>query len=393
MVTFEFPPFHWLGGEGAYAAGLCDTLLKLGHEVTVLTTNINMRVSHNAERPHVVFIDTINRPPFRFLSFFGRARGELKKIGQNRNFDIVHYINSYSSSVISRQEVNIPVVATMHQPYVDERKACLPNSLGKLTVGYSWYFLSLLMEDLFARNLCKKATKTIAVSKFIAESIINWYGILPGDVVIIPNAVDTARFNPNVSGNDLREKWKLYSDPLVVYVGRLAPQKGLNYLIEAFANTLRDIPDTKLIIVGEGFLKSELMTMCRKLNLENSIKFLGRVSDEDLPHIYAAADLVILPSIMEGFGIVLLEAMATSKPCVGTTGGGIPEVVVDGETGILVPAGDSSALYKAICLILEDRSLSRKFGEAGRKRVEEKFTWNVVAKETIALYEQLLDKS
>jgi glycosyltransferase involved in cell wall biosynthesis len=390
FVTFEFPPFHWLGGEGAYAAGLCDALLKFDNDVTVITTNINIDVSLRTERPSLIFIDTINKSPFRFLSFFRRANSKIKKIQQNKKFDVVHYINSYSSPVISRQDFTLPVVATIHHPYVEERKALMFNPFRKMTFSYARHFLGVLAQDLFARNMCNKATKIISVSKFTAQSIINDYNVMPDKITVIPNAVDTTRFNPNICGKKIRDNWNHASEPLILYVGRLVPTKGLIYLIMAFKNVYRDHNNTKLFVVGEGSQKHELILLTRKLNLENSIKFLGRVPDEELPYLYAAADLVVLPSLLEGFGIVLLEAMAMSKPCIGTNAGGIPEVIVDGETGIVVPVRNSSALYDAICMILEDKLLARKLGEAGRSRVMEKFTWNVVAKKTEDLYGKLL---
>jgi len=391
LVTYEFPPFHWIGGEGAYTAELSHALLKLGHEVIVLTTSINRSDPHNA-RPQVLFVDTINKPPFRLLSFYSRARAKIREIGMNTDLDIVHYTNDYCGPIISKEEINRPIIATMHHPYVAERRVWRGN-VEKSTFKHPIYLLTLFAKDISARRTCKKATKIIAVSRFTAEGIISEYGILPGKMAIIPNCVDTIRFNPNINGEGFREKWKLHSDPLVVFVGRLVQNKGLQYLVEAFAEVLRDIPEAKLIIAGEGTLKKELLIMIRKLNLQNSIKLVGRVPSKELPAIYAAADLVVLPSIMEGFGMTLLEAMATAKPCVATAVGGIPEVVINGETGLLVPPGDSSALHKAICTVLEDRSLSRKLGEAGCRRVENRFTSDIVAKETVVVYEQTLERS
>jgi len=397
IVSWEFPPFFWAGGEGIYTAGLCDALLKLDHNVTVLTTHLTIdKVDYDEldkGMPNVVFVPTINKRPLRLLSFFLRANAIIRELGKNRNFDVVHYTNDYGGPVISRNEINRPIITTMHHPYVAER-----GVLSHLGYGDTTYFFTLLSKYMSARIACRRATKIIAVSRFTAEGIINGYRISPEKVTIIPDAVDTNRFNPSVSGHDLRERWKLHSDPLVVFVGRLVQNKGLNHLIKAFASVLQEIPDAKLIVVGEegkselvgGGIKNELVIMSKKLNLKNSIKFLGRASSEDLPKIYAAADVVVLPSIMEGFGITLLEAMATAKPCIATTVGGIPDVITNGETGILVPPGDSSALYEAICTVLKDRSLARKFGEAGCRRAEEGFTWDIVAKKTVAVYERAL---
>lgn len=393
LVSWEFPPFFWIGGEGVYTAGLSGALSKLGNNVTVLTTDLGRYDLRSTETPDVVFVPTINKRPLRLLSFYLRANARIRWIARNKDLDVVHYTNDYCGPILSREEINRPIVATMHHPFVAER-----GVLSSYGYRDTTYYFTLLSKYVMAKMTCRRATKIVAISKFTAEGIINGYGISPDKITVIPNAVDTTRFNPSVNGHDIRERWNLNSYPLVVFVGRLVQNKGLNYLIEAFPNVLRDIPDAKLIIVGERQkseligegIKDELLFMSKKLNLENSIRFVGKASAEDLPKIYAAADLVVLPSLIEGLGIVLLEAMATEKPCVATTVGGIPEVVINDETGILVPKADSSALCKAICTILKDRSIARRFGRAGRRRVENKFTWDIVAKKTADLYEETL---
>jgi len=129
-----------------------------------------------------------------------------------------------------------------------------------------------------------------------------------------------------------------------------------------------------------------LINQSKRLRVDKNIIFLGKVSDEDLPKIYNMSEFLVLPSLLEGFGVVLLEAMACAKPCIATNVGAIPEIVEDGKTGLLVPPADSSALCEAMNKLLTDRKLSRELGENGRKKVEEIYSWEIIAKQTFAVY-------
>ena len=387
-----------MGGEGTYTAGLHNSLSKLGHNVTTLVTDLEMQtLPKTTRRSDVIFVPTLNIRQLRLLSFYLRANTRIREIAKgNCAMDVIHYTNDYGGPILSGEDIHRPVIVTMHHPYADERGVL--RSLGYRDPAY---FFMMLLKFTSAQVACRKATKIIAVSKFTAGGIVTGYGVPPDKITIIPDGVDTNRFNPGVGGDAVREQWKLGSEPLIVFVGRLVRNKGLHVLLKAFMNLLKEAKDAKLAIVGEETkttLKQdkvfeELMGMIKKFNLHKSVKLVGKATEEDLPKIYAAADLVVLPSLMEGFGMVLLEAMATAKPCVATQVGGIPEVVIDGKTGILVPPNDSLELYKAISAVLEDKLLSRKLGQAGRQRVENKFSWNIVAKDTAVLYEQALEHS
>jgi glycosyltransferase involved in cell wall biosynthesis len=149
---------------------------------------------------------------------------------------------------------------------------------------------------------------------------------------------------------------------------------------------IKEIPDAKLVLVGKGPLKKSLQLRLNNSALKKSVMLYGVASNKELPPIYAASNVVVLPSLIEGFGIVLLEAMATAKPCVAAKAGGTEDAVENDVTGFLVPPTDSKALFEKLFMLLEDKELSKKFGNAGRKRAEKMFTWNKVAKQTVELY-------
>jgi glycosyltransferase involved in cell wall biosynthesis len=175
---------------------------------------------------------------------------------------------------------------------------------------------------------------------------------------------------------------------LVGTVGRLHPQKGFASLLAAVARVRERLPAIRLLLVGGGALRRDLVARAEALGLAEVVIFAG--SRGDVPEILAALDLFVLPSLWEGLPNAVLEAMAAGLPVVATAAGGTPEVVVDGETGLLVPPGDVTALAEAIERLLRDPGLRRKMGEAGRKRVEGHFTIEQTVAQTVALYETLL---
>jgi len=177
---------------------------------------------------------------------------------------------------------------------------------------------------------------------------------------------------------------------LIVTAGRLVPVKGQSYLITAFAQVITEIPNIRLVFLGDGVLRGELSGQVKTLGLEKQVLFLGMRSD--VPEIISCSDLFVLPSINEGFGVVLLEAMAMKCPIVATNVGGVPEVVLDGETGILVPPGDPVQLAGGIIRLLKDTSLALKMAECGYQRLKVCFDIRETVSKTEHLYKELLEE-
>jgi glycosyltransferase involved in cell wall biosynthesis len=173
--------------------------------------------------------------------------------------------------------------------------------------------------------------------------------------------------------------------PIVMSVARLENrQKGLQFLVSAAA----EVTDAQFILVGAGPHRAELEEQVEGLGIQDRVTFLGH--REDVPELLGSCDLLVLPSLFEGFGVSVLEAMAAGRPVVASAIGGVNEVVVDGETGLLVPPGDPHALAAAIRTVLADSALARRFGEAGRARSRQ-FSVKEMLDRTTGLYEELLD--
>jgi glycosyltransferase involved in cell wall biosynthesis len=216
------------------------------------------------------------------------------------------------------------------------------------------------------------------------------------DIPVIPMGVDIDFFSASAGRtSDLRHTGK--PGRIVLYAGRLIDVKGVEYLIRAFPSVLEKHGDARLHIVGSGPLKKELVSLSGKLGLQGSVTFHDAVSQEELVRYYSMADVFVLPSIVndkgesEGLGVVLLEAMACRVPVIGSAVGGIPDIIKDGETGLLAAEKDPIDLAERICRLLTDRDLRKKVTENGSRLVARKFSWVAIAGEYAALYERLVE--
>lgn len=386
LISYEYPP--QIGGEAVYTYGLAVALREIGDEVTVITAthDRSMNISDDGGLK-IIRLPTSQVIPKMFS--FNKAAKKILETFESEKVDIIHNTSDYNGIVISSKQKKTPVIATIHHPYAQERRIYRANTNNREYVKYVLQRKINYLE-FNSKILCKRADKLIAVSNYTARSVIEEYGIQPTKISVIPNAVDINIFNPDIDGTEFRKKLNIGSEKVILFVGRLDFQKGIEYLISAFSKIILDFPEVKLIVVGDGPLKNHVRAVISKYNLSGSIFLLGRVDVKDLPDIYAACDLFVVPSLMEGFGIVYLEAMACGKACIGTNIGGVEDVIADGRTGLLVPPADPKSIYLAIKSLLSDEDTLMRFGKEGRKRVLENFTWEKVAAQTLDVYKKSL---
>jgi glycosyltransferase involved in cell wall biosynthesis len=206
------------------------------------------------------------------------------------------------------------------------------------------------------------------------------------------NGVDLERFSPAPTKESYREKLEIRDERVKVatYVGQLISEKGLDTLLEAATAICGRREDVLFLIAGDGIMKERLIRSTRERGLDSKIRYLGQRSDTD--DIYRASDVCICPSVWnEAFGLVLAEAMACGVPCVASRVGGIPEVVEDGKSGLLVPPGDPTALASAIEALLDDDQLRISFSRRARQRAIEKFDLQDMVNHYIYLYIHLME--
>jgi glycosyltransferase involved in cell wall biosynthesis len=232
----------------------------------------------------------------------------------------------------------------------------------------------------------------IAVSDEVRESMIRQVGPVQHKIITIPNGVDVRRFECSVDGSSLRQQLAIEPDArLITTVGRLTTQKGFGYLITAAAEVVPCCPNVHFLIIGDGELKGKLQAQTQSLDVSDHIHFLG--IRDDVPAVLAASELFVLPSLWEGLSIALLEAMASGKPIVATAVSGTTQVMVPGETGLIVPPGDSRALADAIQQLLADPMHADALGQTAKRHVATHFSAKKQADEHLAIYHRFLANS
>jgi glycosyltransferase involved in cell wall biosynthesis len=239
--------------------------------------------------------------------------------------------------------------------------------------------------------LRSKIDKIITVSYFLEEELMQKYFVQKDKIQVIYNGVDTERFNLHLSGNSIRKLYKLENCPVVLYLGRLSPYKGLQFLVKAIPKVLRDVPDAKFLISGAmRYDIEDLSRLIKNLKVKEAIVFTGYVSDRMVPELYAACDVFCYPSLWEGFGLTPAESQACGKPVVAFDNCAIPEVVDNTRTGLLVEPKNVEALAEALIALLQDEGRRIRMGLRGRDRVSRLFSWDKAAQQTLQVYYEVL---
>jgi glycosyltransferase involved in cell wall biosynthesis len=225
----------------------------------------------------------------------------------------------------------------------------------------------------------------IAVSDEVRTSILENIGPVGSKITVIANGVDVPRYQQPVNKRAIRDQLGLaHNVRLLIMVGAFKEQKGHRYLVQSASQLLPNFPELHILLVGDGELRDRLELQVEALGLSERIHFLGNRSD--VPELLAASDYFVLPSLWEGLPMALIEAMACGLPIVATEVSGSKQVVVSGETGLLVPPGDALQLTEALTRLLSDPVQAREMGAAARRRVETEFSARKQADEHIALF-------
>jgi glycosyltransferase involved in cell wall biosynthesis len=234
------------------------------------------------------------------------------------------------------------------------------------------------------RYALRRADHVTATGARLAEATLRY--VPPGKpVTVIPYGVDLEQFRPQPRQPD--------SDVIVGSVGRLSPEKGLKYLLQALAHIGADQPRVRLILAGDGPERQRLERLAARLRLDDRVEFLGDLPHEQVPQVLARLDIFAMPSTYEGFGVAAIEAAAMEVPVVASNVYGIPDVVDDGVTGLLVPPKDVSALAQALRSLITDEERRRQMGRAARAFVAERYSWEKNTAEMESLYREMLGRA
>jgi len=366
MLTTSFP-LREGHTSGTFVYDLARALVGEGHEVRVLAPH-----AHGAARREPMSGIEVRRflyalpSSLEVLAYEAGIPANLKRrrwaklllpqfaaadvmstLATCRGCDVIHAHWTFSGIIGAWAKAlwRIPLVITTHGSDINE----LPERGPQVAL---------------TRWALRRADRVICVSEALAGKVIE-LGVPCKRVTVIHNGVDTDKFHP---GPPRPRGHRL------LWVGRLSPEKGLKYLIEALPLVRERVPDVHLTLVGEGSQEEALRSQAEALGVADAISFAGPRPHDDIPELMRQADLFVLPSLNEGFGIVLIEAMASGLPIVASDTGGIPEIVEHGRTGVLVPPGESDSLAWAIMEVLRDGARTTEMVEGALAEVHKRFS-------------------
>jgi glycosyltransferase involved in cell wall biosynthesis len=312
------------------------------------------------------------------LIFSIRTLVLLKKITLHQKFAILHDVQSLGYGLLLMKRFRLPLVTTVHHPLTIDFQASLERDRNFKEKYYTVVFYPLGMQ----RRVIQRCDRVITSSSETAREIQRAFGVSPRRIRMVYNGLDADFFQP-ANGEPKKPQ-------SLLFVGNTDDsKKGIFYLLHAM--TL--LPDSvTLTVVDEGApFKTYAPHLTQKLGLTSRVAFTGKVSAESLRRFYTSSEVVVLPSLYEGFGLPAAESMACGTPVVATHAGALPEVVGQEGAGILVPPRDPQALAAAILKVLQDEAGRKKMGVLGRQRVENLFTWAKVAERTVEVYKELIN--
>ncbi|MCK5205643.1 MAG: glycosyltransferase family 4 protein [Desulfobacterales bacterium] len=389
------------GGQGVYLKNLSRALKDLGHQVEVIVGPPEPDLDNDIPVYQPPSLDLYNpdnlfrmpslkelSQPINLIEWLGvstmgfpepftfglRARQFLRN--KLHKYDIVHDNQGLSYALMTIKDW-LPTIATIHHPITVDRKIAVRSAPTIWEKMKQWRWYSFIGMQ---KRVARKLSHIITVSKTSSRDISRDFNISPDRFRIIPNGISTDQFYPIP---EIPRK----KDRLIVTNSADMPLKGLYYLLRAVSKVAQTHP-VKLTVVGAPKKNGYSQRLIQKLGIGNLITFTGRIANEQFVREYAKATAAVVPSVYEGFGLPVGEAMACAVPVISTTGGALPEVV--GDAGILVPPADHHALANAIVTILDQPQLAQKLGRAGYQRVHQHFTWLKAAEKTVAAYREAI---
>ncbi len=359
LACVDFPPA--IGGVAAHVYELGRELVRQGHRVQVASFRIP---KSTPPRETVAGMEVYRVSPGPRILWRRVMRRAIKTAVAAFSPDVIH-VHGIRPLTPSRG-LGVPVVFTNH------------------TSG----FLKRVERGGFARKrvgaMMAHLSHTISPSQELVDAGIA-VGYPAERSSYIPNGVDVERFHPDNDGAALRKEWGVSADDVVVLAARrMVPKNGMKYLAQAAKGFLDE--RVKLVMVGDG----EELPLVRKTlqadGVADRVVLAGNRGNAEMPAHYAASDLVVLPSLKEATSITGLEAMATGKPLVGTRVGGIPDLIAEDENGVLVDPADPDSLASGVRRMIDDADFRQRAGKVSRQRVEDHFSWRVIAARTADVY-------
>ncbi len=383
MLTWEYPP-RIVGGIARVVNDLSKRLIKDGHEVTVVTYKEGNVPYYELDKGVKVyrvdnfminatnFIDWIMQLNFNMIA---KASEIIQKEGK---FDVIHahdWLVAYAAKTL-KQSFDIPLVSTIHATEAG-RNSGIRDSQQKYINDTEWM-------------LTYESTEVIVNSNYMKGELQRLFGLPFEKINVVPNGVNLNLFNDIERDYDFRRRYAMDNEKIILFMGRLVYEKGIQTLIAAMPKVLQYYNDAKLVIAGKGGMIDELRNQVNYLGLGSKVYFTGYLGSKDVQKMYKCADVAVFPSTYEPFGIVALEGMLSGTPVVVSDIGGLNEIVEHGVNGMKSYAGNPNSLADSILTLLFDQKLCDTVSKNAKLKVKTEYNWAKIAQDTHLAYQKAI---
>jgi glycogen synthase len=382
-LTWEYPP-RVVGGIARHCEGLAKALVKQKHDVHLFTLDFPGSPDYeeidgvkiyrtSTELGHPNFLTWV----LMFNHFLSKRMADITK---KVEFDIMHVHDWLAafSGISFKHFIKKPMILTVHSTEVGRAQGLhSPDSFS--INGIEWWSTY-------------EANRVIVCSQSMKNEICNHFNIPEKKVDVIPNAIEIEKYQPSIDRGLVRQRYGVgWGEKLVLCVGRLVSQKGIEYFIRAIPQIAKQFPEAKYIIVGEGWSRDSLEAEARASGHGNKIRFTGFASDQEVINLMTSADVLVVPSIYEPFGIVALEGMATGVPVVASQVDGLAEIIEHDRTGIFVFPKNPESIAWGIKRILSDYDHAKWMTENAKEKLHKAYSWEAVAMKTVEVYKKVIE--
>jgi len=381
MLTWEYPP-RIVGGIARHCEGLAKALAKLGVETHIVTLDFPGAPEYEENEGIKIYRvrSEIGHPNFlTWVMLFNHfLEKKVANIAKEENYDIVH-IHDWlvaPAGIAMKHFLRKPMIATIHSTEHGRSGLHSPDSF--MIDSWEWW-------------TTYEASKVIVTSNSMKHEVCGHFHLPWEKVELIPNGIDIEKFNIPVDRISVKGRYGIGpNEKLILYVGRLVPQKGVEYLIQAVPMIAGKYPNTKFIIVGEGWLRDYLESLASSTGQKWRIIFTGFVPDHEIVALMKSADVLVVPSVYEPFGIVALEGMAAEVPIVASQVGGLAEIIEHDKTGVFIYPRNPESLAWGVDHVLSNPGHAEWLVKNAKERVKEMFSWEAIAKRTVEIYKSVL---
>ena len=381
MLTWEYPP-RVVGGIARVVHDLSKTLIKDGHEVTVVTYKEGDAPYFEDDKGVKVYrVDNYMINPNNFIDWimqmnFNMVAKANEIIAKEGNFDVIHahdWLVAYAAKTL-KNSYNIPIVSTIHATE-SGRNSGIHDETQRYINDTEWM-------------LTYESSEVIVNSNYMKGELQRLFGLPYEKINVVPNGVNLNLFNGIERDYTFRRKFAMDNEKIILFIGRLVYEKGVQHLIAAMPKILEHYHDAKLVIAGKGGMINELKQEVYNMGLGDKVCFAGYLNGKDVAKMYKAADISVFPSTYEPFGIVALEAMLAGVPTVVSDVGGLDEIVTHGVDGMKAYAGNANSIADSITALLYDHQLATNVAKKAKQKVKEQFNWEKIAQDTHFTYEK-----